>query len=155
MFSTMVTHHSIRDEEEKNCWIKSLFYFSLRTKSKWKDQINCTEQWRDQIATSVEWEACTLYNAANMSAVWKHLKCLRKMQKLLQAPTARDSLVLHRMSSRKRRRGGCCCLPYDDWNREMALVNKLQNVMFSNTNCMYSDSTAQTLGDISLLTLSY
>ncbi len=68
--------------------------------------------WRDQI------EART--NAANMTAVWKQVW---KMQELLQAPTARDRLLLHLMSLMRRGRSGCCWLLYDDSNLEMALNN--------------------------------
>ncbi len=68
--------------------------------------------WRDQI------EAHT--NAADMLAVWKHLKLSKKDQKSLQE---RDCLVLHLMSPMRRGRGGWCWLLYDDWNRQMALNN--------------------------------
>ncbi len=50
-----------------------------------------TMTWRDQI------EVCA--NAANTSK-----NCLRKTQKSLQAPTARDCLVLHHVSDEKRKR---------------------------------------------------
>ncbi len=40
---------------------------------------------RDQIATSVEWEMHILYNAANTSAVWKHLKLSEKDAKIIKS----------------------------------------------------------------------
>ncbi len=58
-------------------------YFGVQP-NKRKDQINCTEQCRDQI------EGCA--NAANMSAVWKHLKM--QMQKSLQASTASNCFCI-------------------------------------------------------------
>ncbi len=69
--------------------------------------------WCDQI------EACT--NAANMTTVWKHLKLSEKDTKIIiEAPTARDCLVLYHVFN-EQRKGGCCWLLYDDWNSEMAL----------------------------------
>ncbi len=95
-------------------------------------------------------EGCA--NAANMSAVWKHLKL--QMQKSLQAPTARDCLLLHLhlMSPTRRGKRWWLLLVTVWWlksrNGLKQLVNKLQNVMFSNTHtdCMYSNSAARARG---------
>ncbi len=104
---------------------------------------------RDQI------EAHT--NAANTSAVWKHLKRPeREMLKSLQAWNTDSERLLSAAShvSDEKRKGllvtvmieicGYC----DDWNGLKRLVNKLQNVMFSKTrtNCMYSNSAARAHG---------
>ncbi len=75
---------------------------------------------RDQI------EART--NAANTSAVWKHLKlsetdsCVWQTQKSLQARNTDSERLLSAAShvSDEKRKGGWCWLLYDDWNREMA-----------------------------------
>ncbi len=70
---------------------------------------------RDQI------EART--NAANTSAVWKHLKLSeRETQKSLQARNTDSERLLSAAShvSDEKRKGGWCWLLFDDWNREMA-----------------------------------
>ncbi len=90
-------------------------------------------------------------NAANMSAVWKYLKLSeRETQTSLQARNTDSERLLHLMSPMRRGRGGCCWLLWwlKSWNGLKWLVNKLQNVMFSKTrtNCMYSNSAAQTHG---------
>ncbi len=99
---------------------------------------------RDQI------EART--NAANTSAVWKHLKLYEKElytnNYKHETLTARDCLVLHLMSPMRRGRGGCCWLLW--WlksrNGLKRLVNNLQNATFSKTNCMHSNSAARARG---------
>ncbi len=97
---------------------------------------------RDQIEAST--------NAANTSAVWKHLKLSERERERCRhnykhkTPTARDCLVLLLMSPMRRGRGGYCWLLWwlKSWN---GFANKLQNVMFSKacTNCMYSNSAAR------------
>ncbi len=72
-------------------------------------------------------------NAANTSAVWKHLKLSERERRRHhykpKTQTARDCLVLLLMSPMRRGRGGCCWLLWwlKSWNE---LANKLQNVCF-------------------------
>ncbi len=64
--------------------------------------------WRDQI------EART--NAANMSAMWKHLNCQRKTQTFQARSTDSERLLSAACEEEEVVDAGCC----DDWNREMA-----------------------------------
>ncbi len=84
-------------------------------------------------------QLCLLHtNAANMSALWKYLKLSEKDTKLITSSThrLRVCLALNLMSPMRRGRvddaGYCMMIGLK------RLVNKLQNVMFSNTrtNCM-------------------
>ncbi len=76
----------------------------------------------------------------------------RKTQKTLPArsTTARDCLVLHFMSPMREEEvfDAGYCMILKSWNGLKRLVNKLQNVMFSNTStdCMYSNSAAWARG---------
>ncbi len=69
-------------------------------------------------------EACT--NAANTSAVWKHLKLSeREMQKSLQARNTDSERQLSAASCLRWEEEGVVDAGYcDDWNREMALNDK-------------------------------
>ncbi len=133
--------------------------FSNRNYSnKQKDNINCTEQWHfwwsDQIATSVEWGTRRLYNAANRSAVWKHSKLSEKDRKIITS-TDSERLSSNIFDEKRKRWLLLVTVWLKLWNGLNQLVNKLQNVMFSNTctNCMYSDSSSSSLQDLSEIIL--
>jgi len=86
-------------------------------------------------------------NAANTSAVWKHLKLSeRETQTSLQAQNTDSERLLSAAShvSEEKRKSGCCWLLW--WFKSPNwLANKLQNVMFSKTRMsgMYSNSAAR------------
>ncbi len=134
--------------------LNSVLVFKLRaahwcTRATISIQGELYRYWYRQISVTIH-RRIDISNTALVCSVkvFKTVRERRKNHYKHEAPTARDCLALHLMSPM--RRGGCCWLLWwlKSWNGLKRLVNKLQNVMFSNTHtdCMYSNSSAWARG---------